>query len=144
MNNFERLDELINKLKMDTNYREQEIKWFAELEQGLVEQNSRGSFYDYVEYVFINSLFDTISKIEKEKCQFNTETSLYKFINNPVKKESQQGKFEEHIDSEEYKTSEIIRKKMDYDNSGTNVVLGVAAWLKLIKIRVHFNLLSLY
>ncbi|UOT89784.1 hypothetical protein [Streptococcus salivarius] len=127
MNNFERLDELINKLKMDTNYREQEIKRFAELEQGLVEQNSRGSFYDYVEYVFINSLFDTISKIEKEKCQFNTETSLYKFINNPVKKESQQGKFEEHIDSEEYKTSEIIRKKMDYDNSGTNVVLGVAA-----------------
>ena len=127
MNNFERLDELINKLKMDTNYREQEIKRFAELEQGLVEQNSRGSFYDYVEYVFINSLFDTISKIEKEKCQFNKETSLYKFINNPVKKESQQGKFEEHIDSEEYKTSEIIRKKMDYDNSGTNVVLGVAA-----------------
>ena len=44
-----------------------------------------------------------------------------------MKKESQQGKFEEHIDSEEYKTSEIIRKKMDYDNSGTNVVLGVAA-----------------
>lgn len=127
MNNFERLDELINKLKMDTNYREQEIKRFAELEQGLVEETSRGSFYDYVEYVFINSLFDTISKIEKEKCQFNTETSLYKFINNPVKKESQQGKFEEHIDSEEYKTSEIIRKKMDYDNSGTNVVLGVAA-----------------
>lgn len=125
MDNFKQLEALVNKLKIDEEFRRREIERFAKLEKHLENETKSSSFYNYFGYVFFANILESALKREMEKFQ-DSWLSTYHQTN--IQAKSNIG-VNQYLDSASYSNRivEKSKKTSRLENSVPQNYLGVAA-----------------